>query len=155
MIPHTRPRAKDLESGPKLSPDSPFPCRKEARIGLLLKTSPNKPYFGNRTNLMNLIKAISCPDLTSNGFSIDPGKRCQKKAIRGRLWALYRAQFWRILANRTIKIRIFHANRKGAFYGRIFGAFPGGNQRGFWHPSLSPGPSGDLKPVHLPRSDVQ
>ena len=38
-----------IQSGPGLSPDWPLADQKEARIGLRLKTSPNQPYFGNRT----------------------------------------------------------------------------------------------------------
>ena len=37
-------------SGPKLSPDSPFWDPIGAQFGPRLKTSPNKPYFGNRAN---------------------------------------------------------------------------------------------------------
>ena len=42
-------------------------------------------------------------------------------ASMGRLRALYGAQFERILAKKAINARIFHANQKGAFYGRILG----------------------------------
>ena len=42
-------------------------------------------------------------------------------ASTGRLRALYGAQIERILANKARNTRIFYANRKEAFYGRIFG----------------------------------
>jgi hypothetical protein len=35
-------------SGLNMGSDCPFQTRKEARIALRLKTSPNQPYFGNR-----------------------------------------------------------------------------------------------------------
>ena len=71
---------------------------------------------------MSLIKAISCPDLTPNRHSTIPGKRGRKKAAIARLWALYGAQFGRILPNKSIYGPYFHANRNGRFYGRILGA---------------------------------
>jgi hypothetical protein len=36
-------------SGPKYRPDCPYQHPIRARIGLRFKTSPNQPYFGNRT----------------------------------------------------------------------------------------------------------
>ena len=94
----------------------------EAQIGLRFNPSPNKPYFCNRTILIDLIKAISCPDLTLNRqFVTIPGKTGRKKAAIGRLWALYGAQFGRILPNKSIYCPYLHANRIGRFYGRIFG----------------------------------
>jgi len=46
-------------------------------------------------------------------------------AAIARFWALYGAQFWRILANKPIYWLYFHANRIGRFYGRIFRLMPG------------------------------
>jgi hypothetical protein len=48
---------------------------------------------------MSLIKALSCPDLTSNGFSVDPENKGSRKAAIARQRALYEAQIGRILAN--------------------------------------------------------
>jgi hypothetical protein len=92
-----------------------------AQLGPRFNPSPNKPYFGNLTILMSLIKAFSCPDLTSNRHLFIPGKRGRKKAITGRLWALYGAQFGRIFSNKSIYCPYFHANQNGRFYGRILG----------------------------------
>jgi hypothetical protein len=60
-------------------------------------------------------------DLMPNGHLIDPGKRGRNKAAMARLWALYRAQFWRIFPNKPIYWLHFHANRIGQFYGRTLG----------------------------------
>jgi hypothetical protein len=71
---------------------------------------------------MDRIKALSCPDLTSNGHLFLSGKRGRKKATIARLWALYGAQFGLIFPNKSIYCPYFHANQNGRFYGRILGA---------------------------------
>jgi hypothetical protein len=101
------------KSGPGLSPDDPFWIPSEpvsGSVSPLSKISPLLPYFCNRTILTDLIKAISCPDLISNGFLVDPKNRGRFWGFYGRLWALYGAQIWRILAKYAIKTVIFHAN---------------------------------------------
>jgi len=95
-----------------------------ARIGLRLKTSPNKPYFGNRTNLIDLVKADSCPDLTSNGHLTPPKKRGRRNASMAHLQALYGAQFGRIFENRTLYLPIFVSSGIGEFYGCFFKRIP-------------------------------
>ena len=56
-----------------------------------------------------------------NGQFDGPGKRGRKKAIIGRLWALYGAQIGRIFANKSIYWLHFHSNRIGQFYGLFLG----------------------------------
>jgi len=55
------------QSGPELSPDWHFPDPIGAQFGPRFKTSPNKPYFGNRTILKDRIGALSCPIPGQNG----------------------------------------------------------------------------------------
>jgi hypothetical protein len=70
-----------------------------ARIGLRLNQIPNLPFFDNRTILMSLIKALSCPDLTSNWHLFIPGKRGRYCPIMGIIWGSIWAYFgkWRFL----------------------------------------------------------
>jgi len=113
-----------IPSGLNPASDYPFHIPKEARIGLRFKITSNKAYFGNRANLIGLIKADSCPDLTSNRHLTHPEKRGRKNASMGLLWVLCGAQFWLILANRALYLPFFVSRGIGRFYGRIFERIP-------------------------------
>jgi hypothetical protein len=82
------PRSDLPYSGPRLSPDCPFPDPIGARIDLRFKTSPNLPCFCKRTKYIVYVNAFCGPILVQTGNLIDPGKSCQKNAPGCRLKAI-------------------------------------------------------------------
>jgi len=114
-----------IPSGLNMGSDCPFPYRKEARIGLRFKTSPNQPYFGNRAKYDVLIEADSGPFPDQNGHLTIPGKKGRKKRVYGLLMGIIWGSIWAYFCEWGAIFAFFVSCGIGRFYGRIFGVFPG------------------------------